>query len=87
MFGLVALALVSSLSAFLPDPSRRVFAVALFAVWAALIIRFFVIGAQYTYWACPRCGKAFHRAGGCFSDASIPLLADAFAADCLMGGV
>lgn len=32
----------------------------LFFAWVALVIRFFFVVAEYSYWSCPRCGKPFH---------------------------
>lgn len=36
--------------------------VGLFIAWVVLLIRFFFVGAEFSYWSCPRCGKPFHYA-------------------------
>jgi hypothetical protein len=32
----------------------------LLAAWGALLVKFFSVSAEYSYWSCPRCGKPFH---------------------------
>ena len=34
--------------------------VTLFVAWVAVLMRFFLVVGEYSYWSCPRCGKPFH---------------------------
>ena len=46
----------------IPGQLGVAFGVGLFTAWVVLVIKLFLLQAEYTYWSCPRCGKPFHCA-------------------------
>jgi hypothetical protein len=60
VFAGVAVFVLVPLNRFAPQNFSKTLGFALFAAWAFLLIRFFLVSSAYVYWSCPRCGKPYH---------------------------
>lgn len=58
--GLAGVFVIFGLGAFIPTAVSTWIGVPLILLSIFLVVRFYFLGAKYSYWACPRCGEPFH---------------------------
>ncbi len=58
--GLVILIIAPLVTTYLSLSIAKIIGFVLFAAWVVVLLRLFLVSGEYSYWACPRCGKPFH---------------------------